>query len=132
MLTHVQDPDTDTEEQDELMTQQFAALSDCMVDECPLVRASAVAGAAQVRGSSTVMYMCVCVCVCICTVGVKGFVCVNTCSCKFSYFTQVQRVPECVHPPLYQLVQCHGWFGGLAHTPSPCANPNLLRTDYPS
>eukprot|EP00983_Pelagomonas_calceolata_P001300 44671-Pelagomonas_calceolata.AAC.3 len=29
------------------MTQQFAALSECMADECPLVRAAAVAGAAQ-------------------------------------------------------------------------------------
>eukprot|EP00967_Tisochrysis_lutea_P122263 scaffold202184_cov27-Tisochrysis_lutea.AAC.2 len=34
------------------MTQQFAALSECMADECPLVRAAAVAGAAQVGGSS--------------------------------------------------------------------------------
>lgn len=48
LCAHVQDPDTDTEEQDELMTQQFAALSDCMADECPVVRAAAVAGAAQV------------------------------------------------------------------------------------
>ncbi|KAF5833222.1 condensin II non structural maintenance of chromosomes subunit-domain-containing protein [Dunaliella salina] len=44
----LRDPDTDAEEQDELMTQQFAALSECMADECPLVRAAAVAGAAQV------------------------------------------------------------------------------------